>query len=181
MSLSLTQLVRVAAGMFIAATVASPQPVHAWAASSPRGGVVAGGPRGGVVAAGPRGGVVAAGPRGGVAAARPRYPAYRPPVRVAAVPVYPGYARPVAQVAGAVAVGVVAGAAVAAATKPSTTVIVTQPAYGAPLVIGNTLTVLPSGCTVRSVNSVSYYICGTSWVRPEMQGANVNYVVVPSP
>lgn len=118
--------------------------------------VAASGPRGGGVVAGPRGGV-AVGPNGGVAVAgRPVDPGYgvavRPPY-VATVPVYPGY-RPYAPVAAAAAVG---------------------------LVVGARLATLPTGCSVVMIAGVSYYQCGTTWLRPYMQGTTVTYVVVTAP
>lgn len=169
-----------------------PGDAFAWgAARGPAGGAVAAGPRG-AVAVGPRGGAAAVGPRGAVAVGpgggavattRPAHPSYgaavRPPYP-APVPVYPGYVRPVAPVATAAAVGVVAGAtagAVAAASAPPTTVVVAPTAF----VIGATLAALPGGCSAVSIAGISYYQCGTAWVRPYMQGASVAYVVVPAP
>ena len=137
------------------------------------------GPRGGSVTTGPRG-AVAEGPRGGTAAVRrPAYPAARP------VPVYPGYPayHPVGT---AVVVGVAAGvtaSAIAGASQPSTTtVVVASPPPAQTLVVGATMTILPSGCVATApIGSISYYQCGTAWVRSYMQGSSVSYVVVPHP
>jgi hypothetical protein len=193
-----------AAAAFVAALgLHTPRDAAAYTrAQGPRGGAVAAGPRG-AVAVGPHGGAAAAGRRGAVAvgpgggaaavarpgysAGRPAYPAYRPPVAaVRPVPVYPGYVQP-APVAGAVAVGVVAGAtagAVARATAPppsTTTVIVASPPPAGGLAIGTELSALPAGCTTQRVGSVTYFQCGGAWMRAFMQGSNVTYLVVPAP
>ena len=153
------------------------------------------GARGGAVAAGPRG-AVAVGPNGGTAVARPGYPgypAYRPPppvyrppaTVVRPVPVYPAYPSAGA-VAGAAAVGAMAGAAVGAAAAsqpppPSTVVVVPSAPPPTTLVVGTTLAVLPAGCGAAQAGGVTYYRCGSAWVRPYMQGSTVAYVVVPPP
>ena len=201
-------------GLASGLSVLTPTEAVAWTRSSgPRGGQVAVGPRGaaavgphgGVAVAGPRG-VAAVGPQGGAAAVgrygaaavgpggaaavapRPGYPVRAPayPAYGRPVPVYPGYASP-APVAGAVAVGVVAGVtagAVAAAARPPpppTTVVVAPSAPAGGLPIGTELSALPVGCTQRSVGSTTYFQCGGAWLRAFMHGSNVSYVVVSPP
>jgi len=168
-------------------------------AAGPRG-AVAEGPRGGVVATGPRGtavrgpggnaavvgsngGVVVRGPEGNVAyGARPGYPAYpvypvaRPPVAVVRpVPVYPGYGTTGAVAAG-VAVGAVAGAAVASGYRPP------APPPGLALMpVGAQYSTLPLGCVTQSGPSGTLFVCAGTWLQPYMEGTKVVYVVIPAP
>ena len=140
------------------------------------------GPRGGSVTTGPRG-AVAEGPRGGTAAVR--HPTTRPAYGARPVPVYPAYPayHPVgtAVVAG-VAAGVTASAIAGASQSSTTTVIVASPPPVQTLVVGTTMTILPSGCVATApIGGIAYYQCGTAWVRPYMQGASVTYVVVTQP
>lgn len=190
-------------GIIGGSTLFAAGPAFAWTtATGPRGGTVAVGPRG-AAGVGPYGGAAIAGPRGAAAigpngraavVGRPGYPAYRPPVAaLPAVPVYPGYAQPVAPLGGAVVAGVVAGAtagAIARATTPPPVVVapatpaavVTAPSpSGGALAIGATLAVLPAGCTTQRSGSVTYYRCGSAWLRPYMEGPTVAYPVVPAP
>lgn len=136
------------------------------------------GPHGGSVTTGPRG-AVAEGPRGGTAAVR--HPPTRPAYPARPVPVYPAHAyHPVgtAVVAG-VAAGVTAGAIASASQPSTTTVVVASPPPAQTLVVGTTMTVLPTGCVATApIGGISYYQCGTAWVQPYMQGSSVTYVVV---
>ena len=175
--------------------------------TGPRGGSYAAGPRG-AVAEGPRGGVAAEGRYGGAAVrgpagnaavrspygnsavrgpegnvavtgrgypAQPVYPVARPPAAVyRPVPVYPGY-----PAVGAAAAGVAVGAAVAA-SRPAT-VLMAPPPPASPMPIGAYYSALPSGCTTEPGPNGTLFRCGGAWLRPEMQGTNVVYVVVPGP
>jgi hypothetical protein len=89
--------------------------------------------------------------------------------------------------AGAVA-GVMVGAAVASAARP--TVIVDQPTYvaqqpiyvnqsNAPL--GTQFATLPAGSRNMVVNGVSYYQNGATWYKPYFGSSGVYYEVVPAP
>lgn len=168
------------AALWTLGALAVPESAQAWrAATGPRGGAAVAGPRG-AAAVGPYGGAAVAGPRGAAAVgpqgnvALAGRPAYRPPAVVAPVPVYPGYARPVA---GAVAVGAVAGATAGAVARATASPVVAAPSLG----VGATMEVLPAGCAAAQAGGVTYYRCGDAWVRPYMQGSNVAYVVVPAP
>ncbi len=162
-------------------------PVYAW-----RGGAgVAHGPRGGT-AAWNRGAGVAYGPNGGAAAWNRRPPVapaygygYRPPVYRGGYYYGGNYGYSSGQVAAAgvagLAVGAMAGAAVASNNQPTnTTVIVQQPATT--LAIGTTLSTLPAGgCSVISYNSLQYYQCGTTWLRTFFGSNGAYYQVVAAP
>jgi hypothetical protein len=85
-----------------------------------------------------------------------------------------------------VAVGVVAGAAVASANASANTAA----AYNAGVVAGATSTtfsmgavyaVLPAGATVVNQGGVSYYISGSTWFKPAYGANGVYYTVVPAP
>jgi hypothetical protein len=72
------------------------------------------------------------------------------------------------------AVGAMAGAAVANANNQSnTTVIVQQPV----MAIGTNLNNLPSGCSSTNINGIQYFQCGSSWMR----SYGNYYQVVPTP
>lgn len=148
-----------------------------------RGAGVAYGPNGGS-AAWNRGAGVAYGPNGGAAAWNRRPPAapvygYRPPVYHNGNYGYSSGQVAAAGVAG-LAVGAVAGAAIASNNQPSTTVVVQQPATT--LAIGTTLSTLPAGgCSVVSSNSVQYYQCGSIWLRTFFGSNGAYYQVVTPP
>ena len=104
-------------------------------------------------------------------------------------------------------VGGVAGAAIASASKPSTTVVYAAPPAGvyvaptapvyvpvptAPVVIsapvtapvytiGTTVTALPLGFTSENVNGVQYYQSGSTWFQMQVGASGVYYQVVPAP
>jgi hypothetical protein len=77
--------------------------------------------------------------------------------------------------AAGVAVGAVTTAVVAAATRPSTTVVVSAPA------VGTVLTTLPGGCGTVSTSSGVIYGCNNVYYRPYYQGAALVYQVVTYP
>jgi hypothetical protein len=52
--------------------------------------------------------------------------------------------------------------------------------YYAPYV-GETIYVLPGGCTTVVVNGVSYQQCGDTWYQPQFSGSDVTYIVVSDP
>lgn len=74
------------------------------------------------------------------------------------------------------AVGAMAGAAVANANNQSsnTTVVVQQPAG---MAIGTNLNNLPAGCAGANINGIQYFQCGSSWMR----SYGNYYQVVPTP
>jgi hypothetical protein len=73
------------------------------------------------------------------------------------------------------AVGVATTAVVAAATRPSTTVVVAAPAVGT-IVPG-----LPSGCAVINAANGMYYNCANVYYHPYYQGTTLVYQVVTYP
>lgn len=70
-------------------------------------------------------------------------------------------------VAGAVVGGII-GSAVTRAAQPT-------------VVIGSSITTLPSGCTTIITNDVTYHRCGTAYYRPYYDGSNLVYTLEPSP
>jgi hypothetical protein len=161
-------------------------PSHAWRAAGYGGRGVARGSYGGAAAWNRNtGNAVVRGPYGNTAAVhRGGYyggGAYRAPV-----PAYGyrggyygghyGYSSGQVAAAGVagLAVGAMAGAAVANSNnQPSTTVIVQQPV----MAIGTNLNSLPSGCGSVNVNGIQYFQCGSSWMR----SYGSYYQVVPMP
>lgn len=74
------------------------------------------------------------------------------------------------------AVGAMAGAAVANANnQPSTTTVVVQQPAG--MAIGTNLNNLPAGCSAANINGIQYFQCGSSWMR----AYSGYYQVVPAP
>jgi hypothetical protein len=73
------------------------------------------------------------------------------------------------------AVGAMAGAAVANSNNQSTTTVVVQQPVG--MVIGTNLNNLPSGCAGANINGIQYFQCGSSWMR----AYSGYYQVVPAP
>jgi hypothetical protein len=49
------------------------------------------------------------------------------------------------------------------------------------MVYGSMLYAIPAGCATVIATGVTYYHCGGVYYRPQQQGANVVYVVVPAP
>ena len=91
--------------------------------------------------------------------------------------------------AAGLAVGVMAGAAIANASKP-TTVVVQQPAYVVQqpayvvqgnLPIGTQVATLPPGASSMVVNGANYYQSGPTWFKPYFGSSGVYYEVVPTP
>jgi hypothetical protein len=91
--------------------------------------------------------------------------------------------------AAGLAVGVMAGAAIANASKP-TTVVVQQPAYVVQqpayvvqgnLPIGTQVASLPPGSSSMVVNGTNYYQSGPTWYKPYFGSSGVYYEVVPTP
>ena len=77
---------------------------------------------------------------------------------------------------GGLAIGAAAGAAAARAAQPSTTVVVQQgPA------VGTTVSSLPDGCQLMTVNGKTYYQCGSTWYKPTFGSDGVAYKVVNVP
>jgi len=72
------------------------------------------------------------------------------------------------------AVGVATTAVVAAATRPSTTVV------AAPAV-GSVVTVLPGGCSGVSTGGATIYNCNNIYYRPYYQGTSLVYQIVTYP
>jgi len=167
-------------------------PSHAWRAAGRGGAGVARGSYGGAAAWNRNtGNAVVRGPHGNTAAVHRNYYGgyhgggayYRPPVPAYGYrpPVYYGgnYGYSSGQVAAAgvagLAVGAMAGAAVANANnQPSTTVIVQQPAR---MAIGTNLNSLPSGCESLNINGIQYFQCSSGWMR----SYGNYYQVVPAP
>ena len=143
-------------------------PSHAWQAAR--------GARGGAAVRGPNGAAVR-GPGGNTAArSYNRGGSYRAPGGAYGYRGGSYYSNGQAAGAAAVglAVGAIAGAAVANSNnQPSTTVIVEQPA----MAIGTNLNSLPGGCTSTSINGTQYFQCGSSWMR----AYGSYYQVVPTP
>jgi hypothetical protein len=82
---------------------------------------------------------------------------------------------------GAAAVGMVGGMAKGAAMESAaaprqTTTIVENAAPPAPLPIGTTIPVLPSGATVTQANGTDYYYANGTYFRPVFNGSQVVYV-----
>jgi hypothetical protein len=73
------------------------------------------------------------------------------------------------------AVGVATTAVVAAATRPSTTVVVAAPA------IGTMVPVLPGGCAAINTGGTVMYNCSNVYYRPYYQGTALVYQVVTYP
>ena len=99
--------------------------------------------------------------------------------------------------AAGLAVGVMAGAAIANASKPTTvvvqqpayvvqqpaTVVVQQPAYVVQgnLPVGTQVASLPPGSSSMVVNGTNYYQSGPTWYKPYFGSSGVYYEVVPAP
>ena len=92
--------------------------------------------------------------------------------------------------AAGLAVGVMAGAAIANAAHPTTvvvqqpaTVVVQQPAYVVQgiLPIGTQVATLPPGASSMVVNGTHYYQSGPTWYKPYFGSSGVYYEVVPVP
>ena len=80
------------------------------------------------------------------------------------------------------AVGAMAGAAMASQPPPPpTTVVIQQPMAPAPLMIGMSQAYLPGGCVNISLSSGQYYECGPNWFKPYFGSNGVYYQVVPAP
>jgi hypothetical protein len=82
------------------------------------------------------------------------------------------------------AVGAMAGAAVASASQPAyapPTVVIQQPMAPAPLIIGMSMTYLPGNCVNINTSSGQYYECGPNWFKPYFGSNGVYYLVVPAP
>lgn len=160
-------------------------PAHAWRAAGAGGVGVARGTYGGAAAWNRNtGNAVVRAPNGNTATVHRNYGStyYRPPVPAYGYrggAYYGGnYGYSSGQVAAAgvagLAVGAMAGAAVANANNQSnTTVIVQQPA----MAIGTNLNNLPSGCSSTNINGIQYFQCGSSWMR----SYGSYYQVVPTP
>jgi hypothetical protein len=73
------------------------------------------------------------------------------------------------------AVGVATTAVVAAATRPSTTVVVAAPA------IGTMVPALPGGCAAINTGGAVMYNCSNVYYRPYHQGTSLVYQVVTYP
>ena len=73
------------------------------------------------------------------------------------------------------AVGVATTAAVAAATRPSTTTVVAMPA------VGSVITALPGGCSTVATGGAVTYHCSNIYYRPYYQGTSLVYQVVTYP
>ncbi|MEI6226565.1 MAG: hypothetical protein WCS72_17615 [Deltaproteobacteria bacterium] len=96
---------------------------------------------------------------------------YHPPTTVAYYPASGCYN---CAATGAVAAGVVVGAAVATSTAYS------QPGPGQPsYVMGASYATLPPGCITPTVGGVTYYQCGYTWFKPAYGANGVHYTVVP--
>jgi hypothetical protein len=74
----------------------------------------------------------------------------------------------------------VAGAATVATAAVATTAAVTTAAV-ATAAVGSMVAALPGGCASAAVGGVVYYNCGGVFYQPHYQGANLVYVVVPTP
>jgi hypothetical protein len=157
-------------------------PSYAWQAAGIGGAGVARGTYGGAAAWNRNtGNAVVRGPNGNVAAVNGGYGgAYRAPVpaygyRGGAYYGNNGYSSGQVAAAGVagLAVGAMAGAAVANRQSSNTTVIVQQPV----IAIGTNLNSLPSGCSSTNINGIQYFQCGSSWMR----SYGNYYQVVPSP
>ena len=98
--------------------------------------------------------------------------------------------------AAGLAVGVMAGAAIANASKPATVVVqqptyvvqqpsyvVQQPAYVVQgnLPVGTQVASLPPGASSMVVNGTNYYQSGPTWYKPYFGSSGVYYEVVPAP
>jgi hypothetical protein len=78
---------------------------------------------------------------------------------------------------GGLAVGAMAGAAIADASQPSTTVVVQQQGPS----VGSIVSSLPDGCQLMTVNGKTYYQCGSTWYKPTFGADGVDYKVVNVP
>ena len=128
----------------------------------------------------------ATGPHGNSASWSHSYGGYHPPA-------YGGYHPPsyssgysggdvaAAGIAG-LAVGAMAGAAMASQPPPPpTTVVIQQPMAPPPLTLGMSLTYLPGNCVNINLSSGQYYECGPNWFKPYFGSNGVYYLVVPAP
>ena len=80
------------------------------------------------------------------------------------------------------AVGAMAGAAMAPQPPPPpTTVVIQQPMAPAPLTLGMSMTYLPGNCVNINLSSGQYYECGPNWFKPYFGSNGVYYQVVPAP
>lgn len=80
------------------------------------------------------------------------------------------------------AVGAMAGAAMASQPPPPpTTVVIQQPMAPAPLTLGMSMAYLPGGCVNINLSSGQYYECGPNWFKPYFGSNGVYYQVVPAP
>ncbi len=81
------------------------------------------------------------------------------------------------------AVGAMAGAAVAKSSQPSSTTVVVEQARAAPaaMPIGAQMTNLPGNCASSSFGGQQYYVCGSNWFKPYFGSGGVYYQVVPAP
>jgi len=160
-------------------------PSYAWqAARGAGGGAAARGNYGGAAVRAPSGAAAVRTPSGNVAYRPPSGGAYRAPVPAYGYRGgayyndnhYSGGQVAAAGVAG-LAVGAMAGAAVANANnQPSTTTVVVQQPSSS-IAIGTNLNNLPSGCAAANINGIQYFQCGSSWMR----SYGSYYQVVPSP
>ena len=159
-------------------------PSHAWRAAGGGGVGAARGTYGGAAAWNRNtGNAVVRGPGGNTAAVHRNYYGggayYRPPVPAYGYrpPVHYGYSSGQVAAAGVagLAVGAMAGAAAANSNNSSTTTVVVQ--QPASMAIGTNLNNLPGGCSSVVVNSIQYFQCGSSWMRPY----SGYYRVVPAP
>ena len=96
-------------------------------------------------------------------------------------PSYSGGDVAAAGIAG-LAVGAMAGAAMASQPPPPpTTVVIQQPMAPAPLTLGMSMTYLPGNCVNINLSSGQYYECGPNWFKPYFGSNGVYYQVVPAP
>ena len=95
-------------------------------------------------------------------------------------PSYSGGDVAAAGIAG-LAVGAMAGAAIASQPPPPTTLVIQQPMAPAPLTLGMSLTYLPGNCVNINLSSGQYYECGPNWFKPYFGSNGVYYLVVPAP
>ena len=146
------------------------------------------------------------GANGGTAYKSPYYHpdyAYHPPAYAYHPPTYYPYHPPTTvnvygsscgscggwNTAGAVAVGMVAGAAIAT-NKAQQQQAASASAYSAGYAAGATNTAYamgavypktPTGCATPVVGGQSYYLCGNTWFKPSYGANGVFYTVVPPP
>ena len=152
----------------------SASPTYAWqAARGAYGGAAVRGNYGGAAVRAPSGAAAVRTPAGNVAY-RPPSGAYRAPVPAYGYrpPAYYGgnYGYSSGQVAAAgvagLAVGAIAGSAATRNSQPTTTTVVQQVPASSAIAIGTNLNSLPSGCQSVIINSIQYFQCGSSWLRP---------------